>query len=115
MDALTNGKGKVFSEYTVVLTNANNTNELHLAGPVLERLAKFLGDPYTNRPIVKPNPVEDADYRFLFDFPQGHPEYANSQVYADVNVGFRTILVRSDGIREPGKKGIKNVIKAKKK
>ena len=109
------GDGKVFSEYKVLLTNANNPKEPHLAGPVLERLANFLGNPYKIRPIVDVAPIKDVDYRFYFDFPTGHPDYANKNVWADVNVGFHTVYVRSEGIRQPGQGNVKNAVEAKKK
>ena len=107
--------GKVFSKYSVVLTNTGtHPSEPHLTQHALSKLENFLAHPYNMVLVEKLSSNQEGDYRFYFDFPKGHPELANRNIYADVDMEIKAIIVRSDGIRQAGDRD-KSYIKAKKK
>lgn len=111
-------KSDIFSEYRVILTGVNKpvpgkkqATPLHLTTNALKQLAKFLENPHNMVPWDKIGP--DRDYRFYFDAPAGHPDLANRNIYAEVDIASKIILVSSSSI-QAGKTG-KHIIKPKKK
>ena len=93
-------KGKVFAQYKVILVN----------GPVitkneatLKHLASFLGNPRSPR-VLWTEIGPEQDYRFYFDYPANRPDLANRQIYADVDVGRKIILVRTPNLLTKGDK-----------
>ena len=70
--------------------------------PPLKHLASFLA-PHSPRVLwTKIGP--EQDYRFYFDYPANRPDLANRQIYADVDVGRKIILVRTPNLLTKGDK-----------
>ena len=108
--------GKVFAKYKVVLTNTDShPSAPHMTQHALNQLTKFLAHPYNMVLVEEFGPNQEGDYRFYFDFPAGHPDFANRNIYADVDMETKTIIVRSDVIRNAKNESEKQVIKPKKK